>query len=95
MPAGDPGHAGVSCLRLWAAMGDGMTDPESFAILDAGRKRAGELAATATTDGQRVDGEVSVSATGGGWWAKAWAKVTARKATKPDLSAGVEVTKRW
>ena len=70
-------------------------DPESFAILESGRKRAGELAAKATTDGQRVDGEVSVSATGGGWWAKAWAKVTARKATKPDLSAGVEVTKRW
>jgi hypothetical protein len=72
-----------------------MTDPESFAILDAGRKRAGELAATATTDGQRVDGEVSMSATGGGWWAKAWAKVTARRTAKPDVSAGIEVSKRW
>jgi hypothetical protein len=64
-------------------------------LLESGQKHAGELAAKATTDGKRVDGEVSVSAGGPSWSAKVWAKLTARREAKPDVSAGVEVTKRW
>ena len=58
-------------------------------------KKAGELAAKATTDGQRVDGEVSVMASGQSWAARFWARVTAKRGAKPDTSAGVDFTKRW
>jgi hypothetical protein len=64
-------------------------------ILDQGKAQAGELAAKVTTDGHRVDGEVSVSAGGASWAAKIWAKVVAREQAKPDVSAGIDVTKRW
>jgi hypothetical protein len=64
-------------------------------LLEQGQKQAGELAATVTTDGKRVDGEVSVTAQGQSWAAKLWAKVIAREQAKPDVSAGIEVTKRW
>jgi hypothetical protein len=70
-----------------------MSDQPS--ILDQARAQAGELAAKVTTDGHRVDGEVSVSARGASWAAKLWAKVVAREQVKPNVSAGVEVTKRW
>jgi hypothetical protein len=66
-----------------------------MSILDQGQQQAGELAATVTTDGQRVDGELSVTAQGQSWAARLWAKVTAQKQAKPDVSAGVEITKRF
>lgn len=64
-------------------------------LLDQGKQQAGELAAKVTTDGQRVDGEVSVQAKGQSWAAKLWARVTAAKETKPNVSAGVEFDKRF
>jgi hypothetical protein len=68
---------------------------EQDSILKQGQQQAGELAATITTDGERVDGEVSLTAGGQSWLAKFWAKVTAREQAKPDVSAGVEFQKRW
>lgn len=70
-------------------------DPERESILTQGQKQAGELAAKVTTDGQRVDGEVSVQAQGQSWAAKLWARVTAQREHKPDVAAGVEFQKRW
>jgi hypothetical protein len=73
-------------------------DPESASLLVQAQneaKRQGELAAKAATDGHRVDAEVSLSHQGGGWMARAWAKLTAKKDAKPDVSGGVEVSKRW
>jgi hypothetical protein len=64
-------------------------------LLEQGQKQAGELAAKVTTDGDRLDGEVSVTAHGPSWAAKLWARVTAREAAKPDVAAGVEFQKRW
>jgi hypothetical protein len=64
-------------------------------ILKQAEKQVGELAAKVTTDGERVDGEVSVTAQGQSWAAKLWAKVIAREQAKPDVSAGVEISKRW
>jgi hypothetical protein len=69
--------------------------PFKGSLLEQGQQQAGELAATVTTDGQRVDGEVSVTAQGQSWAAKIWAKVTAQKQAKPDVSAGVEISKRF
>jgi hypothetical protein len=69
--------------------------PFTGSLLEQGQQQAGELAATVTTDGQRVDGQVSVTAQGQSWAAKLWAKVTAQKQAKPDVSAGVEITKSW
>jgi hypothetical protein len=72
-------------------------DPESASLLVQAQREAqrqGETAAKATTDGQRVDAELSMSH-GGGWMARAWAKLTAKKDAKPDVSGGVEVSKRW
>jgi hypothetical protein len=69
--------------------------PFTGSLLEQGQQQAGELAATVTTDGQRVDGQVSVTAQGQSWAAKLWAKVTAQKQAKPDVSAGVEISKRF
>jgi hypothetical protein len=69
--------------------------PFKGTLLEQGQQQAGELAAKVTTDGQRVDGEVSVTAQGQSWAAKVWARVTGQRQAKPDVSAGVEVSKRW
>jgi hypothetical protein len=69
--------------------------PFTGSLLEQGQQQAGELAATVTTDGQRVDGQVSVTAQGQSWAAKLWAKVTAQKQAKPYVSAGVEISKRF
>ena len=66
-----------------------------MSILDQGKQQAGELGAKVTTDGKHVDGEVSLTARGQSWAAKLWAKVVAREQAKPNVTAGVEVTKRW
>jgi hypothetical protein len=70
-----------------------MSDQPS--ILDQARAQAGELAAKVVTDGESVSGEASISAQGTSWAARLWAKVVAREQVKPNVSAGVEVTKRW
>lgn len=64
-------------------------------ILEQGQEKAGALAATVTTDGERVDGQVTAAARGHGWWLQAWAKVTASRRAKPTASAGVEFQARW
>jgi hypothetical protein len=67
----------------------------SDSLLEQGKQHAGELAAKVTTDGEQVDGELSATAGGESWSAKLWAKVTAYREAKPDVSAGVEFQKRW
>jgi hypothetical protein len=69
--------------------------PFKGTLLEQGQQQAGELAAKVTTDGQRVDGELSVTAQGQSWAAKVWARVTGQRQAKPDVSAGIDFTKRW
>ena len=69
--------------------------PDRGSLLQQGQQQAGELAATVVTDGESVVGEASVSSHGASWAAKLWAKVTAQRTAKPDVSAGIDVTKRW
>lgn len=67
-------------------------------ILSAGleaAKREAELTAKATATEDRAEGEVSFTGSGPSWAARVWAKIAARRQAKPDLSAGVEVSKRW
>ncbi len=79
-------------------------DPESASLLaqaqQEARKRAGEVAVKATATDQRADAEVSVqvtdtAASGPSWAAKAWAKLTTRRDTRPEWSAGAEGSVRW
>jgi hypothetical protein len=69
--------------------------PFTGSLLEQGQQQAGELAAKVTTDGHRVDGELSVTAQGQSWAAKVWARVTGQRQAKPDVSAGVEISKSW
>ena len=67
----------------------------AVSLREQGQQQARELAAKVTTDGQRVDGDVSVTMRRRSWAAKLWARVTAREAAKPDVAAGVEFQKRF
>jgi hypothetical protein len=90
-----PEHVGASVIWRRQKPPAAKVLPFKGTLLEQGQQQAGELAATVTTDGQRVDGQLSVSAQGQSWAARMWAKVTARREAKPEMAAGVEVSKRF
>lgn len=73
-----------------------VTDKEHTSLLAQAERQAGELAVRVSSpDTKSVEGEVSVSHTGGGWIVRGWAKVKAMAGAKPQASAGIEASKRW
>lgn len=75
------------------------TDPESTTILQQAEALAkaegNRLGVSVTTDGQRVDGTLSVSHSSDHWWMRLWAIVTGRRGEKPKVTAGVQGGVRW